>query len=91
MRPGALDGVIVPTGEVAPFAALDLDHPGAQIGEVAGGQRGGDGLLQGDDGVSLQRAHQRACAFAVLTNEPPMISFWISLVPSYRRSRRTSR
>jgi hypothetical protein len=36
-------------GEVPGARALDLDHPRAEVGELAGGERAGHGLLQRDD------------------------------------------
>ena len=50
VRSGAVDDVVVAAGEVAAVDAFDLDHARAEVGEVAGGQRRGDGLLDGDDG-----------------------------------------
>ncbi len=55
MRSGALDDVVVAPGEVAAVDAFHLDHPRAEVGEVAGGQWCGDGLLDRDDGEPLQR------------------------------------
>jgi hypothetical protein len=49
-------GVVVP-GEVAAFGALDLDHAGAEVGELAGRVGRGDGLLQADHGDPVQRQH----------------------------------
>ncbi|CAM5681067.1 hypothetical protein SALBM311S_05868 [Streptomyces alboniger] len=43
-----MDGRVVAAGEVALTGPLHLDHPGAEIGELAGGEGGGDGLLQAD-------------------------------------------
>src|SRR5688500_12763306 len=39
VRSGAVDDVVVPAGEVTAVDALHLDHPGAEVGEVAGRQR----------------------------------------------------
>jgi hypothetical protein len=41
-------GVVVP-GEVSPAGSLDLDDAGAEIGELAGRERRGDGLLARHD------------------------------------------
>lgn len=43
-------GGVVGAREVAAVGALDLDHPGAEVGELAGGEGGRDGLFDGDDG-----------------------------------------
>src|SRR5699024_760117 len=51
-----LDGRVVAAGEVANPGALDLDDPGPQVCELAGGERGRDGLLAADDGDALERA-----------------------------------
>ena len=92
MRAGAVDHVVVAAGEVPSVDALDLDHPRAEVGEIAGGQRGSDSLLDGDDGDAVEwKTHDAffwACAHQ---SPPPMMRRWISLVPSYRRSSRTSR
>ncbi|MER6765122.1 MULTISPECIES: hypothetical protein [Amycolatopsis] len=50
-----MDYVVVLAGEVSAVCSFDLDHARAEIGESAGGQRGGDGLFDGDDGESVQR------------------------------------
>src|SRR5699024_6979733 len=51
-----LDGRVVAAGEVANPGSFDLDDPGPQVGELAGGERGRDGLLAADDGDALERA-----------------------------------
>ena len=53
MRSGAVYDVVVASGEVAAVNAFHLDHPCAEIREVAGGQRRRNGLLDGDYGESL--------------------------------------
>jgi hypothetical protein len=53
----AVDGGVVGAGEVAGARPLDLDHPGAEVGEVTGGQWHGHRLFQGEDGDSSQRQH----------------------------------
>ena len=76
-----VDDVVVAAREVASVESLDLDDAGTEIGQVPGGQRGGDGLLDGDDRDALQREHHDAF-FAARTRPPPMMRRWISLVPS---------
>ncbi len=49
-----MDHVVVLAGEVA-LGPLDLDHPGAGVGEAAGGQRRGHRLLQRHHKDPLQR------------------------------------
>ena len=44
----ALDGGVVVPREVAWARPLDLDHPGAQVGQLTGGERRGDRLLHRD-------------------------------------------
>ena len=46
----AVHGPVVAAGEVAGAGPLDLDHARAEVGELAGGERRGHRLLQGDDG-----------------------------------------
>ena len=48
-------GVVVVAREVTALGPLDLDHPGAEVGEVAGGQWHGDRLLDGNDRQSFER------------------------------------
>ena len=51
----ALDRFVVTPGEVPYAGALDLDDPRAEVGELAGGEGGGDRLLEGDDRDPFQR------------------------------------
>ena len=46
---------IVAAREVARAGPFDLDDPCTQVGELTGGERCGDGLLERDHGRSLQR------------------------------------
>jgi hypothetical protein len=48
-----LDGLVVVAGKVPGPGALYLYDARAEVGELAGGEGGGDGLLQGDDGDPL--------------------------------------
>ena len=58
VRAGAVDDVVVAAREVAAVDAFHLDDAGPEVGEVAGGQRGSDGLLDRDDGDALEwKAH----------------------------------
>ena len=43
-------GGVVAAREVAAVDPLDLDDAGAEVGELPGGERRGDGLFDGDDG-----------------------------------------
>ena len=47
-------GLVVESGEIT-FRPLDLDHPCAGIGEAGGAERGGHGLLDGDDEQACKR------------------------------------
>jgi len=81
VRTRALHDVVVAARQVATLDPLHLDDPRAEVCEVAGGEWCRHGLLEGDDGDALQRkAHDRF--FAARTSPPPMMSRWISLVPS---------
>ena len=91
MRAGAVDHVVVAAREVAPVDPLHLDHPGAEVRQVPGRQRGGHGLFDGHDGDAVERQAHDAFFWAWRTRAPPMMRRWISLVPSYKRSSRTSR
>ena len=46
MRGQALGAVVVAAGKVTGAGALDLDHPRALVGQLAGCERGGDGVFQ---------------------------------------------
>ena len=91
VRAGAMDDMVVATREIAAVDALDLDDACPEIGEVTGGKRCGDRLLDRDDRHPLERKGHDALRCAWRTSPPPMIRRWISLVPSYRRISRTSR
>ncbi|GAA3307441.1 hypothetical protein GCM10020295_66310 [Streptomyces cinereospinus] len=54
MRGEAAGGGVVAAREVAAVDPLHLDHPGAEVGELPGGEGGGDGLFDGDDGDARQ-------------------------------------
>jgi len=56
VRGQAVDALVVATGKVAAARAFDLDHAGAQVGQLAGAERRGDGMFQADDGDAVQRA-----------------------------------
>lgn len=79
--------VVVP-GEVALARPLDLDDASAEVSQVPGGERTGDGLFEGDDGdagqgecgVHVGRTHDFASS--ARTRPPPTMRRWISLVPS---------
>src|SRR5215210_3299913 len=51
----AHDRFVVTPGEVPYAGALDLYDPRTEIRELAGGEGGGDRLLQGDDGYPFKR------------------------------------
>jgi hypothetical protein len=76
----AVYGLVVATREVAPVRPFDLDYPRAEVGELPGGEGGGDGLLEGDDEDALQSVpHQIRF---LLMSWRAMTLRWISLVPS---------
>jgi hypothetical protein len=71
---------VIAAGEVASARSLDLDHARAEVGELPGGERRGDGLLQGDDEDAVKRMpHQMRF---LLISWRVMTSRCISLVPS---------
>jgi hypothetical protein len=51
----APDHAVVVPGRVAGSRLLDLDHPGAEVGQVPSAQRRSDGLLESQDGNAGQR------------------------------------
>ena len=55
MRAGAVDDMVVATREIAAVDALHLDDARPEIGEIAGGKRCGDRLLDRDDRHPLER------------------------------------
>jgi hypothetical protein len=50
------DSAVVAAGGVAAARALDLDDPGAEVGDLPGGERRGHRLLETDDGDPRQSA-----------------------------------
>jgi hypothetical protein len=48
---------VVGAGEVPRLRSLHLYDPRAEVGELAGGEGGGDRLLQSDDRYTFERAH----------------------------------
>ena len=55
----ALDGAVVGAGEVAAARALDLDDPRAEVGQLAGGVRGRDRLLERHDRDAVEGEARR--------------------------------
>jgi hypothetical protein len=55
VRAGAVDHVVVAAREIASVDPLHLDHPGAEVRQVPGRQRGGHGLFDRHDGDAVQR------------------------------------
>ena len=78
-----MHGPVEVAGEVAGPGPFHLDHPRAQVGELAGGERRGHRLLQRDDRDALQHgpAGHGATEFR-LTSWRAITLRWISLVPS---------
>ena len=76
VRREAAHARVVAAREVADAGALDLDHAGTQIGELARRERRGDRVLEGDDGESFERLHggpfevQRSVAVASIVSQP---------------------
>ncbi len=56
VRRQAVDPLVVTAGEIADAGAFDLDHPRAEIGQLAGAEGRGDGVLQADHGDAVERA-----------------------------------
>ncbi|MNN15190.1 hypothetical protein D3C81_1282900 [compost metagenome] len=54
MRGHATHALVIATGEVADAGALDLDHPRAEVGELAGAERRGDGVFEADHGDAVE-------------------------------------
>jgi hypothetical protein len=50
---------IVGAREISHAGALDLDHSGAEIGQLACAKRRRDGMFQRNDGDAFERAHQK--------------------------------
>src|SRR5262249_28716667 len=85
-----VDGVLRP-------GPVDGDHADPLVSrhENGVGLRRGGGLLRARHQVLLMvvtvSCQPAWCCCSAFTAPPPMIRRWISLVPSYRRSSRTSR
>ncbi len=87
-------GPVVAAGEVAGARPLDLDDPGAEVGELPRGERDGDRLLQRHDQETVEWQYVRRQGPARVsgaghdpagwrwTNWRAMTLRWISLVPS---------
>src|SRR5689334_25014163 len=58
MRRLAFDGGVVGPCRIAHSGALDLDHPGTELGELTRGEGAGDHLLQPHHGDAFQRPHR---------------------------------
>ncbi len=83
MCTGAVHDMVVVAGEVAAVDSFDLDHAGAEVGQVPCCHRSGYGLLEGDDGDAVEWLRHNAFFFsAKRTRPPPIMRRWISLVPS---------
>ncbi|MNE86364.1 hypothetical protein D3C80_1834570 [compost metagenome] len=54
MRGHAAHALVVATGEVADAGALDLDHSRAEIGELTGAERRGNGVLEADHSDAVE-------------------------------------
>src|SRR6185503_21184575 len=57
MRTQATHAFVVGAREVARAGTLDLDHPGAEIGELARAERRRNGVLERHDPHTVQRPH----------------------------------
>jgi len=58
MRGQASDPLVIVAGEVAAAGALDLDHAGAEIGELARAERRRNRVFEGHDGDAIKRSHR---------------------------------
>ncbi len=56
MRGQAVDPLVVAAGEIAGTGPLDLDHPCAEVGQLARAERRGDGVLEADHGDAIEWA-----------------------------------
>src|SRR5215208_7997924 len=86
----AHDRFVVTPGEVPYAGTLDLYNSRAEIGELAGGEGGGDRLLQGDDGHTFEgevRATHRKHLSGPGTYSPSTVS---TLIGSPCRASRTT-
>ncbi len=57
VRAVTVDGAVVRAREIADTGALDLDHACAEVGQVTGGERRRDRLLEGDDRDVFEWVH----------------------------------
>jgi hypothetical protein len=58
VRAQSLYGLVVVAREITGPGPLDLDDARTEIRKLARGERGSDGLLEGNDGNSVQRTHE---------------------------------
>ena len=68
VRGQAAHALVVAAREVAAARALDLDHARAQVGQLARGERRGDGVFERDDGDALAAA---ACVVSAASRWRP--------------------
>ena len=61
MRGQPIDPLVVAAGEVAGTGPLDLDHPCAEVGQLARAERRGDGVLEADHSDAIERAGFSGC------------------------------
>ncbi len=64
-------GRVVAAGEVPTAGALDLDDPGAEVGQLTGGEGRRDGLFQADDGDARERERKRFGHAPILPGRSP--------------------
>jgi len=57
MRGQAIHPLIVAAREIAHLGPLDLDDPGAEVRQLPGTERRGNGVLEGNDGDAIQGTH----------------------------------
>src|SRR5690606_7656478 len=56
VRGQAVDALVIAPGEIAGAGPLDLDHAGAEIGQLARTERRGDGVFEADHGDAVEGA-----------------------------------
>ena len=59
VRSQPFDPVIVVTRKIPAPGALDLDHAGTEIGQLARAKRRGDGVFDGNDRDAVERPRRR--------------------------------
>src|SRR5690606_8961536 len=93
MRGQAIDTLVVAPGEVTGTGPLHLDHPGAEVGQLARAERRGDGVLEADHGDAVEgtrlgsrSVHKGFLQSSIQTGDGPCVGASLLAKPLSRAS-----